>query len=156
METESKEIQFKLTPLCHTIVTVHLEARTCKCKEMECVMWYNKRQYIRKHGNWKQDGITRAPILYEWQPFTYLQVSSNNTFCLTFLLWKVKAIYKELSSIVACHLNRLFIIHCCPDDPSHLRKTGKVTSRDSGFDKQRPEFTCRIRPSYNPIKCSKI
>lgn len=103
---------------------------------------------------------SRAPILFEWQPFTYIHViwqQVSQSFSVS--LWKVrrkyKAIYNELSSIVACHLKRLFMTHCCPEDPSHLRNTGNVTSRDSGFDKQRPEFTWRIRPSYKVKKHSR-
>lgn len=135
--------------------------RTCNRKEMECVMWFNKRRHIRKHGSCKEDGITSSNLI--WMATFHLCTGVIRQHVLSnffFFLWKVwkrsKQIYKELSSIVACHLNRLFIIHCWPADPSHLRKTGKVTSRDSGLDKQRPEFTCRISPSYSSTKDSEI
>ena len=62
-------------------------------------------------------------------------------------------LYKLLSSelpfsTLACHLNRLFMTHCWPKEASQRRRTGNVTSRDSGLDRHRPEFTCRITPVW--------
>jgi hypothetical protein len=45
---------------------------------------------------------SRAPILFEWQPFTYVQVSYDNTFCLTFFfsLEGLKKVEANLQGII--------------------------------------------------------
>ena len=57
-----------------------------------------------------------------------------------------RALLLSSSSSLACHLKRLFMIQFWPSEPSQRRSTGSVTSRGSGFDRHRPELTCRMAP----------